>query len=388
MNAENQLKAAVASIQDELKHILAVAEVRSCEGDALRDQFKQLLIAEFNTKLRRYKARLRALGDENRRLKEEVARLTAQLQGRDRPEPARLSKSESALTAVPAMAPPTRKRRRSLNADSEEKVLILSSPIKSDHGASQPAITSSQFNRLPTQYSDSSESAVAEKENLVEGASKGRAADPSPVVAEFAGGDDEYDRVVADSQDECEPLAQHGVPSYPKHYTALQRAEFLRNYYRMQLGRADFSVPLHTNPITDAKWTAADFKPNPRWTRPKRLNSHAGVMTAAQQHEYDAFFAAAGTGAPAPGPVWDDAQGESPEWVQSQVMDKYLLPVGYMTGDFVGTQEAAERKRAVAAREEARVARRLASALARPCGEFVFYEEVLNSYVAQGRFKV
>lgn len=421
MNAENRLKACVANIQDELQQILAVAAVKKLENPVPNDKFKSLLVSEFNSKLRKYKANLRSLTAENERLKEEVKRLATELDRRSHgPLHAKPSKSESALTNIPYMAPPKRRRTDSAVEADEEEVFILSSPLK---GKGSPGkrgdldrstITSSQFNRLPTQYSDSSEGARAAGpgEDLPTRDEKLRL---SPVKASFAGGsNDDDDRVVADSQDEVEPLAGFGGrPSYPKHYTALQRAEFLRNYYRAQLAKDGFVVSLAANPITDAPWRSEDFKPNPLWVGARRLNSHLGVMTKAQEKEYAAFFAAAGTGVSARGPKWDHDDtggretGRSPwggegeregerrgsergegdhEWVRSQVMDKYLLPPGYMTGDFATTQEAADRRQEVAAKERERVVRRLQSALSRR-GEFVFYEEVLNSYVAQGRYE-
>lgn len=458
MDSVYQIRSAVANIQDELQRIVACSEVLPLERSHVSEEFKTKVIAEFNSKLRGFKSKVRALTEENAQLKDKVRDLEHQLVRKS--DVARLTKSVGSLPRGPEMAPP---KRQKTNPD-EDPVEILSSPMKQVAPPEQQVsalaatdITSSQFNRLPTQYSDTSDS-VRETEMVdlaatkltelrhpdenPEGARKGdtsrkslklprreRALGSSPVKADFV---EEDERVVADSQDEYEPL---GRPAgYPQHYTALQRIDFLRNYYRMKLSDLRYRVDLTTNPITEKPWVFGDFKPNGNWSRPKHLHSHVGVMTKAQEQAYARFFQDAGHGVKSGGPQWEvedtgegraqerqakmNLQGElhsdtatrgdiwrnqhseekensqgsphnSPHgsdlWVQSQVMDKYLSPPGYMVALFPTTQQQQQNKRMVADKSRERLERRLASGLAQ--GEFVFYEEVLNTYVAQGRYR-
>lgn len=416
MNSVQQIKSAVANIQDELLRILASSEVSPLEQSHEADEFKAKLIAEFNTKLRGFKSKIRTLNEENALLRERVAMLRGQLG--NKPQHARTSKSLTSLPPVRPMAPPKRQR-----ADSEERVEISSSPIKSGSqfaaSDSRPDLTSSQLNHLPTQYSDASEKGEAEESSngqresnshkhnqsapelaaeTHQGARKrprSTKSEASPVKANFI---EEDDRVVADSQDEFEPLA-NGLRGHPSHYTALQRIDFLRNYYRMKLADKKYKVELLTNPITEKPWVAADFQPNAQWSRPKPINSHVGVMTKAQEQTYQQFFQEAGHGVPNEGPQWEMAESahlaessdsdkeNSPggaHWVRSQVMDKYLSPPGYMVALFPDTQVEHQRKCEVARKAGERLQRRVASALSQ--GEFVFFEQVLNTYVAQGRY--
>lgn len=378
MNTHNQLRTAVANIQDELQRIIAVADLKRIENDVVPDDFRSKLINEFNAKLRGFKSKVRDLTEENSKLRERIR----ELQGSN----ARLTKSEGAIPDLKFMAPP-KKRKTDSQA---ERVQILSSPIK---GGNSPVrsrtkkidLTSSQFNRLPTQYSDSSD--------LKASLDRAPREISSPVKASFA---EEDDRVVADSQDEYEPLddTENGVP---KHYTALQRIEFLRNYYRMKFSDPKFKVDLTQNPITEKAWTFDDFRPNAAWTRPKHLHSHAGAMTKAQEQNYRDFFREAGHGVKIDGPNWQDCESkDGPMWqdygpketdiVRSQIMDKYLSPPGFMVGSFPNTQEEEERKEMVRAKAVDRLSRRLTSATQKPPGEFILYEEVLNKYIAQNRY--
>lgn len=450
MNSVHQIRNAVANIQDELQRIVTCSEVVPLERSHGSEDFKAKLIAEFNTKLRGFKSKVRLLTEENAQLKETIRDLERQLNHNT--EAIRLTKSIGNLPRGPAMAPP---KRQKINPE-EDPIEILSSPIKqtdpiksaeplvpSEHQISTLVsrdITSSQFNRLPTQYSDTGDS-IREYEIVDLGATKftelrhpvelhadsveerGGSRKPpklsrrkllresSPVRVDFV---EEDERVVADSQDENEPL---GRPAgYPLHYTALQRIDFLRNYFRMKVSDLRYQVDLTINPITENPWVFGDFKPNGNWRRPKHLHSHVGVMTKAQERAYARFFQEAGHGAKSGGPQWEidlregdssnrgdgklsiEREGEdtknddekenfqtSDYWVQSQVMDKYLSPPGYMVALFPSTQQQEQNKQMVADKSRHRLERRLASALAQ--GEFVFYEEVLNTYVAQGRYR-
>lgn len=414
MNSSAQLKTAVENIQDELLRIVAVADLQQLETSVASDEFKAKLINEFNIKLRGFKSKVRALTEENRKLKARIAELEK-------------SKKPLAVRSVPNETFTAPAKRPRVSDENEEQVQILSSPLKNG-----PDMTSSQFNKLPTQYSSQSVPSLAERPDLkppvldfgtrigspeaarISSPEIGADAEsPKPRVREDASPSDnsapmrqslspdlgEYAKlpaprvrspasspvsvafadVVADSQESCEPLE-----TVPQHYTSLQRAQFLRNYLRMKLSDPKFRVCLRQNPVTEQPWVLDDCQPNASYCKPKHAPSRARAMTKAQEQVYDAFFREAGFGAPAAGPRWDDAEESQSAPPRSQIMDKYLSPPGFMEALFPSTQEEARRKQQVREKSEARLARRLESALAG--GEFVFYEEVLNTYVTQGRY--
>lgn len=458
MNSSNQLKTAVENIRDELQRIMAVEDLQKIEASVASEEFKTRLIGEFNVKLRGFKSKVRALNEENGRLRKRITELERALplfprelnakrrrtdwgekedgdknqpqksldfmahwetaRGQ-RPKPLNPTDTEQIQSLIPhnrnhdpsenlkdtsakhisKPSNPDGKDRDENNKAEETEVLILSSPLKSPLRSPLKLardLTSSQFNRLPTQYSDELRDTqdageTLGRENRRSGLAPLKsvqlapaAADPlglSPVAVAFA----ESQEVVADSQEEMEPLAQA-----PAHYTSLQRTQFLRNYFRMKLADSGFCVALALNPITEHAWVADDFKRNSRWAPPAVAPSRARAMTKAQESVYREFFREAGFGARTGGPQWGDSDGDdesAPEDVhgpRSQVMDKYLSPPGYMVGLFPSTQEALDRKAEVQRKATERLERRLASALSG--GEFVFYEDVLNTYVAQGRY--
>ncbi|PVH14994.1 uncharacterized protein CXQ87_005273 [Candidozyma duobushaemuli] len=361
MDADQQIRSAVANINDELHRILALTDVRNLDSN--NEQFRSSLIKEFNKKLRELKDKVRDLTAENKQLKKKIA-----VYEQNSPTKARPTKSEGAIPNLQYVSP---KRKKQKTGQDDEQVLILSSPVKGPSQNSGNNITSSQFNRLPTQYSDS------ESPNKNSSPTK-KVTKEAPKVL-FA---EENDRVVADSEDEFETLDEKvGVPS---HYTSLQRVGFLRKYYRMRLDDRKFNVELSKNPITEKPWAQDDFRPNGQWQRPK--TGEPRVMTKAQEKNLQNFFIQAGSGAKSNGPVWDSDVKSQEELSRSQIMDKYSSPPGFMVGSFPTTQEQEERKAEVKRKEEERIRRRLASALARPPGEFLFYEDVLNQYVARGQY--
>lgn len=455
MNSSNQLKTAVENIQDELQRILAVADLQRIEASVASEEFKTRLISEFNVKLRGLKSKVRTLNEDNAHLRKRIAELErgmlllpesdakrypSNTKEKDELGPENPSLGQeipiheegeqeqldthsgvSANHIAGLFDPHKRKRFGGMSAGmrsgkmednsakskggetNELQVLILSSPIKSPAKSARD-LTSSQFNRLPTQYSDELRDTSEARETLKRGKDTNNsdaelnllerevfkkvklplappdALELSPIAVAFA----DSQEVVADSQDEMEPLVH-----VPAHYTSLQRAQFLRNYLRMKLADTDFCVTLALNPITERAWMADDFKRNARWVPPAVPPSRARAMTKAQESVFREFFREAGHGARSGGPRWDDSdenEGVSDDFqdVRSQLMDKYLSPPGYMVGLFPTTQEVIDRKAEVQRKASERLARRLASALSG--GEFVFYEDVLNTYVAQGRF--
>lgn len=459
MDFHQLVKHSIANIQDELTRIQTLTSLFQYKPSEAEATFQKKVLQEYNSKLHKMRS-------ENARLHEKIKALTERvkfLEGKSRhlldtdfePLKARPFKSESSLKPGPEkdfFGPPTKKR--TLNPP-RANLEILSSPIKQKESEivkksptkrifsqglndANPDITSSQFNRLATQYSDTSSQIVAnldqkasmEPRNDVQISTKGGSLEnlrfSSPIKnfpkkssvdsATFMRGtfasDDESDEnnpspVVADSQDEFEPLGNppwHGSnapkvisrqsstitkPKYPAHYTALQRVEFLRHYFRQKIADKHFKVDFSKNPITEKKWTLEDFILNDQWKPPKKINSNLGVMTKAQEKTYSDFFDKAGLGRKSIGPTWDSDEDtdqgiDGPDWIRSQVMDKYLSPPGYMVGDFVSTQEEEGRKRMIDEKEQQRIRRRFESAISE--GEFLFYEKVFNDFVKTGRY--
>lgn len=382
MNANHRLKSAVANIQDELHRILAVADVREFEESGAKADFKNQLVKEFNEKLREMKNRNRQLATENKRLRDRLNEL--ENNKRINLPKARALKSEGSILD---QAPP--KKARKINDSNDEQVMILLSPSNKKtrdpedfYNSRNENITSSQFNLLPTQYSNNSELPEKSKRQLQE-----QSLMSSPIKADFI---HEDNRIVGDSQDEFDGFDEN-VRGVPSHYTALQRIDFLRSYYRMKLLSTNYTIKLNTNPITEKDWTLNDFKPNGLWRRPK-LHSHAGIMTKAQEKNYRDFFQIAGYGTRVEGPVWESQQdshtGNEECDVPSQVMDKYLSPPNFMIGSFPDTQEHENQKQMVQKKAQERIMRRIQSATSKPPGEFVFFEDIINQFVAQNRFQV
>lgn len=179
----------------------------------------------------------------------------------------------------------------------------------------------------------------------------------------------------------------------PKLYTALQRRDFLRKYYQLKFRDLKYRVDLETNPITEQKWRLGDFKPNPLYYKLKPSDGKAGVMTKQQEINNRNFFREAGHGLKSKGAEWEaGVEDEEEDWAYSQVFDKFPSPPGFMVSDFPDTQEDIRRKEVVKKRQEDRVQRRLKSSMAawktggRVQGEFIFFEDVLNDFVKDGRF--
>lgn len=395
MNTNEQIKSAVANIQDELSRIVTVAGLFELGSEGDTGAFRKKLIAEFNGKLRSFRMKNQALQEENRKLRARIAILEKKSGTHEHvkaPEPPELSH-----TSNESRMPPPKRRL----ASEEDKVEILSSPLK-QQAMESPAtrqtatdLTSSQFNKLPTQYSDASSEPPSKRHH---------GEDEESVQNDRR--DKNSDHVINDLQDEFEELSvkksvvsprkQNFVdsgrylecgPEYPLHYTALQRIEFLRAYYELKLQDRQFQLEMSTNPITEKTWALYDFVPNTEWKPPKKLNDRLGVMTKAQEKTYDNFFNQAGYGRKTSGPVWSqEHEEESSEnsWTRSQVMDKYLSPPGYMVGDFVSTQEAQEARKATRERQQERIRRRMRSAL--QGGEFLFYEPLFNQVARLGKY--
>ncbi|OBA22854.1 SAE2-domain-containing protein [Metschnikowia bicuspidata var. bicuspidata NRRL YB-4993] len=464
MDFHQLVKHSIANINDELSKILTLTTLFDSKPSEAQSAFYKRIVQEFNSKIHKIKSENTRLNQKNKVLADKVKLLESQLlyfQSKTDllPLKARPSKSDGALRSE--------QDRESTDIFKLDKALdyqkpnleILSSPIKGSEQDSAKRslrkqedadtkndITSSQFNRLATQYSDASSQPEAVQfeapklrvlnSSLMKCHGSGKEAEHAQLQSSspfkrlkgndresfeqsfkgsFASDDESEEgeitglnRIVSDSQDEFEPLGNAGwspskkgnstlgtrssaqsKPKYPSHYTALQRVEFLRNYLRPKVADKNFTIDFSKNPITEKQWVPEDFTPNEKWRPPKNINPNLGVMTKAKEKMYDEFFEKAGLGRRSAGPAWDsdDEPGlavEGAEWVRSQVMDKYLSPPGFMVGDFANTQEVEERKQARIEKDKDRIKRRFKSAISG--GEFLFYEPVFNEFVKTGKY--
>lgn len=435
MDRVTQIEASVSSIQRELNRISRLAQALAT-SPSQRDGLQNKLIDEFNIKLRAFKAKNQLLRSENESLKLQVLVLQNALDGMEKklaslPQLTNFSSSQHhkrkrtvshepkepvepsiQLDSKTLMCPPRTKRVHG-SRDSN----IMSSPIKIDEPtqysgdkvqtsrnisplrkASPRELTSSQFNMLPTQYSDASS---LPKKDFDFGKPINRETSPE-IQSDGINSEIEDEDFIVDSQEEFEPInpkdelykevSSPDRPIYPSNYTALQRADFLRTYYRLKLENKSCSFDLSSNPVTEKAWASDDFIPNPDWRPAKPKFNAFNARPNPHETNYNDFFKHAGYGAKPTGPVWTDTAGSKAsdysideDYVKSQIMDKYLSPPGYMIGDFLSTQEAAENKAKAKSKELERVNRRLQSAL--NGGEFIFFEEILNAMVRAGRVK-
>lgn len=435
MDQATQIEASVASIQRELARISRLVQVLAVRPFQ-RDDMQNKLVEEFNVKLRSFKAKNQLLRTENEALKQQVNFLQNALdkmemklssvqqlatssssQHRKRMRTGSLEPKEPVepsiqLSSKTVMCPPRNKRRTTGSRDSA----MMSSPIKIDEPAqygnenvetprnkspmekgSPRELTSSQFNMLPTQYSDASS---LPKKGFDFGKPANRNTSPE-IQTDGIPSESDDDDFIVDSQEEFEPInprdelskevSDTEKPIYPSNYTALQRADFLRTYYRLKFEDKSISFDLLTNPVTEKPWVLNDFVPNPHWRPTNNKFNNLQVKTKIQERKYNDFFKEAGYGAKPNGPMWTDSAGDKAsdsmdeDYVKSQIMDKYLSPPGYMVGDFLSTQEAAENKARAKSKELERVNRRFQSAM--NGGEFIFFEDIFNTMVRAGRVK-
>lgn len=420
MENVKQIKAAVCNIQNELSRIAQLSEALSLSQFNSQD-FSSKLITEFNLKLRTSKAKNEKLKRENETLRQKVAILELELEkkvkdsGKTRQRDRCLQREEpyiriSSKTQIKASGKIANSERREILIDSSPVKIDKEIEVKANNSSaskqSGPSpknnlpreLTSSQFNMLPTQYSDASNQS---KNDFELKKSTLRELSPKVESDQISSGlsNEEEADVIVDSQEEFEPLGNKEIPklqedshpAYPSNYSALQRAEFLRTYYRIKLEGGVYVCDLSKNPVTEKGWALDDFVPNSKWRPKKRLNTNLGVMTNEQERHYSDFFKEAGYGSKPAGPKWTDtiesqpSQEEAGDWTKSQIMDKYLSPPGYMVGDFIDTQEACLHKAFAKKKEQERVQRRLDSAL--KSEEFIFYEDIFNLFVRAGRVK-
>lgn len=273
------------------------------------------------------------------------------------------------LTSSPILADITSKSDAEQNSQHEEQVRARTSKSEALLASSKNSLEGSKIPKLePKNYKNGPVSASRLHSSPVFGS------DGSPVRKE----------------QEKSPFKH-----VPKLYTALQRKDFLRKYYQLKFQDPEFRVDLETNPVTEQNWRLSDFKPNPLYYKLKPINSKAGVLTNQQQINNRNFFKEAGYGLKSKGVEWEAGfeKEEEEDLVYSQIFDKFPSPPGFMVSDFPDTQEDIRRKEIAKKRQEDRVQRRLKSSMAawrtggRVQGEFIFFEDVFNDFVREGRFK-
>lgn len=273
--------------------------------------------------------------------------------------------------------------------------------------------TDSQFDMLPTQYSSQ------DNEDEVDISKK---LEPRNGVSQIFIKEENKENLdeIEDSQDEFpldgfelikntstkikrEPLeditskfnSQSQSPSYPKiptQYTKLQRRAYLKNYYESQFKNSpQFKINLNTNPINEMEWIINDFKPNPNYVKPNQVKST--VLSKDARNNANRFYQLAGPLPKNTQLTWNnetiESDNDSIELSESQILDKYPSPPGFMVSEFPDTQEQRLRNRIIDERQEDRIKRRIKQCIKssrNKNGEFVFQVDILNQFVRQNRF--
>lgn len=270
--------------------------------------------------------------------------------------------------------------------------------------------TDSQFDMLPTQYSSQ------DNENEIDLSKKLDNASQIVVKEENKENFDE----IEDSQDEFpldsfelikkppikvkrEPLenitskfnsqSQSQLhPKVPSHYTKLQRRAYLKEYYESKFKHSPgFKIDLNSNPINEMEWIINDFKPNPNYVKSNQVKGNA--LSKNDQNNVDRFYQLAGPLPKVPQLTWNneviESDNDSIGLSESQVLDKYPSPPGFMVSEFPDTQEQHMRNRIIDERQEDRIKRRVKQCIRssrNKNGEFIFQVDILNKFAQQNRF--
>ncbi|CAH2355805.1 hypothetical protein CLIB1423_34S00606 [[Candida] railenensis] len=285
------------------------------------------------------------------------------------------------------------------------------SPIKSEFDldlrllqklASSQNAEDSEFARLPTQYSEQSNSPVKSTQlglNLSPvkptqiRTSPYRSQQSDTVSTSNCDADIE---VVDDSDEEYDLLRSPlvDITNTKSNLTPLQ----LRDQKRIELNYKlrndpDFKISLgpdSIHPVYQQRWMISDFEPNPKYVKQK-LKRKVG-KTWKEQQEIDRFYKLAGPGVQLKLIQWnneDDKENYSNKTKApqiSQLYDRFPSPPGFNEVDFPTTQEEMERKLHSERVQSVRIQSRLAEATKPGSGSHVFREKLLNEYVKAERF--
>lgn len=273
--------------------------------------------------------------------------------------------------------------------------------------------TNSQFDMLPTQYS------TQDNEDSIDLSKKIKIEEGSPRIIIKEEDKENFDEI-EDSQDEFpfnsfeliknspvtikrEPLLDittklnsefQSQPKHniPEHYTKLQRREYLKTYYTSKFKNSPtFKINLNTNPINEMQWIINDFKLNSNYVKPRQFKKFG--ISKQEQNNIDKFYQLAGPLPKKQGLMWDDenldSDEDSIELSESQILDKFPSPPGFMQSEFPDTQERNKRTQIIDERQSDRIERRLKQCLMRSKGkngEFIFQVDILNQFVELNRF--
>lgn len=285
------------------------------------------------------------------------------------------------------------------------------SPIKSEFDldlrllqklASSQNVEDSEFARLPTQYSEQSNSPVKSTQlgiNLSPVKSTQITTRPfRSQQSDFTATSncDADIEVVDDSDEEYDLLRSPlvDITNTKSNLTPLQ----LRDQKRIELHNKlrndpNFKISLgpdSIHPVYQQRWMISDFEPNPKYVKQK-LKRKVG-KTWKEQQEIDRFYKLAGPGVQLKSIQWnseDDKENDidkakAPQI--SQLYDRFPSPPGFNEVDFPTTQEEMERRRHTEKVQSVRIQSRLAEAIKPGSGSHVFREKLLNEYVKAGRY--
>ncbi|KAL7665330.1 DNA endonuclease activator Ctp1 C-terminal domain-containing protein [[Candida] zeylanoides] len=223
----------------------------------------------------------------------------------------------------------------------------------------------SEFARLPTQYSDHSNSPSRDFAFLSSPERPPHVISRDPELV--ADSDEEYDLLrPADAQTPLVDITNVGRSPKSVALTPLQRRDRQRRHLHHQLlHNPQFKVSLAQNPVYQQRWMVSDFAPNPHYVKP-RLQRKRG-KTNKEQQEIDRFYALAGPGAQLRSLKWDSsATGASATGAEaeSQVWDRFPSPPGFNDVDFPSAHSAEQRRHHADRVQAERIASRLREAVA------------------------
>lgn len=341
-------------------------------------------------------------------LKQENAALRAQLAEQEAHNQQQLARLNAARTQPTTLQPSVkleplaepllpRKRTHSLHSPSPASPSRLRSPshsprLRSASHSPRPHSPQakldepdSEFARLPTQYSDHSNSPSRDFAFLSSPERPPHVISRDPELV--ADSDEEYDLLrPADAPTPLVDITNVGRSPKSVALTPLQRRDRQRRHLHHQLlHNPQFKVLLAQNPVYQQRWMVSDFAPNPHYVKP-RLQRKRG-KTNKEQQEIDRFYALAGPGAQLRSLKWDSsATGASATGAEAelQVWDRFPSPPGFNDVDFPSAHLAEQRRHHADRVQAERIASRLREAVAQQ--GYVFREPILNDFVRAGRY--
>ena len=140
------------------------------------------------------------------------------------------------------------------------------------------------------------------------------------------------------------------------------------------------------------EWIINDFKPNPNYVKSNQVKGNALSKNDQNNVDIDSINWPAHYQR-SPQLTWNneviESDNDSIGLSESQVLDKYPSPPGFMVSEFPDIQEQHMRNRIIDERQEDRIKRRVKQCIRssrNKNGEFIFQVDILNKFAQQNRF--